>query len=615
MILPSSLLAAFLAALGVLSLHPTETLAANGDLQAARLRCEYRSEPLGVDNVRPNLSWIVTSDLQGQAQTAYRVLVASSLENLNSHQGDLWDSSKTPGDTTYGIVYSGADLQSHQQCYWKVMSWDRDGKPGAWSKPAHWSIGILDPSEWKGEWIGYDAMRHLNSHPPAAPLDDAQWICFPSDTGEEAPQEQRLFFQAWELPHDLKIERATLTAIVDDTATILLNGVEVTDISSLSKPTTEEVGPYLRAGRNTVRIRTRNTGGPTGIAIKLTVTGPHGEKHVLTTDEQWLSLKENDSDWRLRSFEEAPQAHAIGAFGCKPWGKRIIHRDVSAPPSYMRGEFTISQPVRQATVYLASLGLADLSLNGTRVNKDYFSSGWTDYKKRVYYRAYEVTGSIIQGENVWGGVLADGWYSGHIAWGAQRDFYGKKPRFRAMLRVEYEDGTHDTFATNPEWTVTKGPRQLADFLVGEEYDATAEVPDWDKAGAAPVTVASVDVGTEVSPTIEWHPGPHVVEVEEFPAKSVSEPLPGVYVYDIGQNMAGIARIKVTAPKGRRIQIRYAERLNPDGTLYTTNLRLARAIDAYSCKGDGEEIWQARQTFHGFQYVELIGLDEQPPLMP
>ena len=171
----------------------------------------------------------------------------------------------------------------------------------------------------------------------------------------------------------------------------------------------------------------------------------------------------------------------------------------------------------------------------------------------------------------------------------------------------------DVFSTNRDWIVTKGPTQLADFLIGEEYDATLEVPGWDEPGTTPDVLGSVDVGAEVSPELQWHPGPPVVEVGEFPAKSINEPVPGVYVFDVGQNLAGVARIKVRGRKGQRIQVRYAERLNPDGTLYTTNLRLARAVDFYTCKGEGEEIWQPRQTFHGFQYVELSGLDEQPPL--
>jgi alpha-L-rhamnosidase len=587
---------------------------ATGALQSQKLRCEYLSEPRGVDRTAPELSWIVASDVREQVQTAYRVLVASSPEKLASGEGDLWDTGKVDSDATYGVAYAGKKLTSHQPCYWKVMAWDRDGKPGAWSEPATWSVGVLDPQEWQGEWIGYDAHRHLNLNPPSAPLDDAKWVCFPADAEGQAPAETRVFYREWELPAGAEGQRATLVVAADDNATVFLNDVHVAGVTALEHPKTEEVGSYLRPGVNRLRILTRNgSPGPTGLVVKLTVTGVDGKEHVLATDGEWLSAKDDAGDWRKRGFDGAAKAKEIGEYGVKPWGELVIRRDVTAPPSYLRGEFAVTKPVRRATAYLASLGFADLSLNGQPVNKDYFSSGWTDYRKRVYYRAYDVTDAVQQGENVWGAVLSDGWYAGHVAWGAQRDHYGTKPRLRAMVRVEYEDGTHDTFATGKDWTVTSGPVQIADLLVGEEYDATEEVPGWGKPNAKIESVGSVDVGAEVSPVIQWHPGPPVVEVDEFPAQSVSEPVPGVYIYDIGQNMAGVVRLKVRGKKGQRIQLRYAERLNPDGTLYVTNLRLARATDYYTCKGEGEEVWQPRQTFHGYQYVELTGADEQPPL--
>lgn len=584
-----------------------------GNLSPARLRCEYREAPLGVDRERPELSWIVTSEVAGQVQSAYRVLVASSPEKLADNQGDLWDSGKVEGNTTFGVVYDGTPLQSHQQCFWKVRSWDGEGAAGEWSEPAHWSVGILDPSEWQGDWIGYDALRHLNSDPPAAPLHGARWICHAADDPDQAPAETRVYLGLLDLPIDTKIDEASLTVCTDDSAVVLVNGNQVASTPNHEAPKTEQVTTHLRPGRNMVRVRCRNqTQGPTGICIKLVVKTGAGDNYILTTDQRWFSQPEGEEDWQTVSFDGASKVQALGPYGMRPWGQPVIRRDVSAPPSYLRSTFAIDKPVRRATVYLAALGLADLSLNGKLVNQDYFSSGWTDYRKRVYYRAYDVTESLLQGENAWGAVLADGWYSGHIGWGAKRDFYGTKPRFRVMMYVEYEDGQQSTFATDSTWKVTSGPTKLADFLVGEEYDATQEQPDWDQPGGEFAVVNSADSGAELTPEIQWHPGQPVVAVEEFPAQSVSEPQPKVYVYDIGQNIAGMARIKVRGRKGQRVQIRYAERLNPDGSMYVTNLRLARATDYYTCKGTGEEVWQPRQTFHGFQYVEITGVDEPLP---
>ncbi|MCG8449772.1 MAG: family 78 glycoside hydrolase catalytic domain, partial [Pirellulales bacterium] len=578
----------FFAIVGSSYLSHGDLVVRDGDLAALkveRLRCEYRNEPLGVDQPRPELSWIVTSDSRAQVQTGYRILVASKPEILDRNEGDLWDSGKVKSNATFGVVYSGNDLQSHQECYWKVMAWDGEDRPGPWSGPAYWSIGILNQDEWQGDWIGYDALRHLNSNPPAAPLHGARWICHPKDAAGKPPAERTIYLGVFDLPNGLKAKLATLSICSDDSSIVLLNGHEVMRASGPVQPISEEVSPYVRPGRNTVRVLCRNhSPGPTGICLKLNLTAIDGQQYLLVTDDHWFCLQDGGDSWRTRDFEDAVQAHILGPFGTEPWGLPAVRRDVSAPPSYLIGKISIDRPVRRAAAYFAALGLADVSLNGELVNQDYFSSGWTDYSKRVYYRAYNVTDLLKEGENVWGVLLADGWYSGHVGWGTRRDLFGKKPRFSGMIRVEYEDGTSQIFSSNGDWKVTRGPKQLADFLVGEEYDATAEVPGWDKPGGLPEVLGSVDVGAELSPSIEWHPGPPVVEVGKFPAKSVHQPAPGVYVFDIGQNIAGVARIKINGTKGQRVKIRYSERLNPDGTMYTANLRLARTIDFYTCKG-------------------------------
>ena len=132
-------------------------------LSPAELRCEYRVNPLGIDVPRPRLSWIVTSAERGQRQTGYQVLVASSDDILKLDKGDLWDSGQVKSDDTTAIVYGGKPLVSNQRCHWKVKVWDKDDKPSAWSPPAFWSMGLLEPSDWKGEWIGYDKPREATA--------------------------------------------------------------------------------------------------------------------------------------------------------------------------------------------------------------------------------------------------------------------------------------------------------------------------------------------------------------------------------------------------------------------------------------------------------------------
>ncbi len=147
--------------------------------------------------------------------------------------------------------------------------------------------------------------------------------------------------------------------------------------------------------------------------------------------------------------------------------------------------------------------------------------------------------------------------------------------------------------------------------MGETYDARREMPGWDKPGFEARGWMPVDVGAELHPVLQPHPGPEVKVVGRFKPKKITQPKPGVWVIDLGQNFAGVVQLRVKGKPGQRIQIRHAERLNPDGTIYTKNLRSARATDVYICRGDGIETWSPRFTFHGFQYVELTGLTEPP----
>lgn len=134
----------------------SNVIIANTDdhIKPDHLRCEYLVDPLGIDVDKPRLSWQLLSEQQGQKQTAYRLLVASSRENLDKEIGDLWDTDKVKSDESFQVAYKGDHLQSHMQCFWKVMVWDKDEQSTEWSEPAFWSMGLLSPDDWKAKWIG-----------------------------------------------------------------------------------------------------------------------------------------------------------------------------------------------------------------------------------------------------------------------------------------------------------------------------------------------------------------------------------------------------------------------------------------------------------------------------
>jgi len=581
------------------------------------LRCENLIDPLGLGEPVPRLSWIVESGQRGQRQTACRILVASSQKLLSQDQGDLWDTGKVASDETIGTRYQGQPLASQQRCFWKVKVWDKDDRESPWSKPALWSMGLLQPGDWKADWIGYD-----EPHQPMmrkAPLDTAKWIWHATDEPGNVPQGRRLFYYTFTLPDDAKVKQAELCASADDGMQFAINAhvrlsTEPSD-DSWRQARKTQVAAELRPGQNELRVLVENAKpGYAGLIANLTITLENGRTIEHSTDDSWKSTDTPGDDWLTRPLDVSvwPAVRVLGTYGAEPWGKLEYANTFLPPASYFRKEFRIDKPLARATLYATALGLVDMHLNGRRVSEDYFTPGWTDYNKRVYYRTYDVTKLVRRGANALGAILADGWFSGYIGYRGDRDLYGKYPRVRAQLHLEYADGSTADVGTGADWKAATGPVLEADFLKGETYDARLECPDWAEAGCDDIHWHAVNVGSdEVQPLVRAHPGPPVRAIQEFTAREITEPKPGVFVLNLGQNFAGVARLKVSGRPGQRITLRFAERLNPDGTIYTVNLRTARATDTYVCKGKGTEIWQPRFTFHGFQYIEVTGLNSKP----
>ena len=437
----------------------TQSSIISGGVAVKELRCEYRINPLGIDIVKPRLSWIMESNQRGQVQSAYQILVADSEEKLRRNKGELWDSGKVESGKSNQVVYEGEPLKSRMRCYWKVRVWGKEGKSSAWSEPAMWTAGLLKTRDWQAKWIGYD--------------------------------------------------------------------------EELQSPDNKE-----------------------------------------KSDPNALVLP---------------------------------------PPPYLRREFLVGRPVKRAVVYACALGLYELHINGKRVGEDYFTPGWTDYPTRVYYQTYEVTDLIKKGSNAIGAILADGWYAGYLGFGKKRDHYGNKPRLFVQLEIEYENGHIQKVVTDGTWKAGYGPLLESDFLMGEIYDGREEMPGWDTSSfddSSWATVAVTDKSEEIG-MVQSYPGETVQKILEIKPEKLTEPEEGVYVFDMGQNFAGWVRLKVNGKAGTKVVLRFAEILNPDGTIYTENLRAARCTDTYILKGTGKEFWEPQFTFHGFRYVEVTGYPGKP----
>jgi alpha-L-rhamnosidase len=336
---------------------------------------------------------------------------------------------------------------------------------------------------------------------------------------------------------------------------------------------------------------------------KVTVWDELG-KEATSEIAQWSTGLLEEGDWKAKWIGADPE---------------IVRRDKEAiaptltecgTPGLFRKEFVLGGAVKRATVYASARGVFELRIDGKRVGEDLLAPEWTDYDKRIQYRTYDVTGLVAAGKNVIAATLGDGWWSGYVGWQEQRGRYGLlENSLLVQLEVELENGQKVTICSDGSWRCETGPILYSDFMMGETYDARQERMGWDRAGfddgkwlgarevAAPTAALVPQRGEPV----------RVTEVRE--PVSVKAIAKGVFIYDLGQNMTGWVRLflRKATPAGTRVQIRHGERLSPDGTLYTENLRRAKATDVYITRGGSEEVYEPHFTFHGFQYVEITGL--------
>ncbi|MGQ0629395.1 MAG: family 78 glycoside hydrolase catalytic domain, partial [Phycisphaerales bacterium] len=287
---------------------------------------------------------------------------------------------------------------------------------------------------------------------------------------------------------------------------------------------------------------------------------------------------------------------------------------------YLRKDFAIEAPLLRARLHVTALGVYDAFLNGRRIGDHRLAPGWTDYRARLQSQTFDVTALVRQGQNTLGAIVGPGWFCGRAGLFHARAFYGQSPALLAQLELHHADGSLVTVTSDSTWIRHDGPTLMADLMDGEVFDARRELAPLGDASphawCMPEPPATGPAWTLVKTrvearTIRPQPDQPVRTLAELPGKSVTQPAPGRFVFDLGQNMVGVTRIRVREPRGTRITLRHTEMLNADGTLYTANLRGAGATDIYICRGGEEEVWEPRFTFHGFRYVELGGLSVTP----
>ncbi len=591
-----------------------------GNSAPAKLTCEAMQEPLGIDIVRPRLSWQMQDSRRGAKQTAYEIRVADSLHNLAQEKAAIWDSGRVESDQSVNVPYGGLPLKSRQRYYWQVRLWDQTGEASPYSQPSWWEMGMLSPDDWKAKWITRDMPVERGDYDA-----DPKWIWAADDNGathaSPGRHEFRFHFTLPEAPKE-----ATLFITARDNVAAWVNGNQV-----LAPSQEFDYGPHrawgyfqeipvtedLTSGSNVVAAEAIVGKGeplhsnPAGLIALMRVRMPGGGIVRFVSDPEWKTAAAQNGNWYTKDFDDSawPRAEVVAHVGQPPRGEPWP----AQPASVLRREFAVSRQVRSARIYSTALGSYQLYLNGQRVGKDVLAPGWTDYSKRVVYQVYDVTSQVRQGQNAIGAILGDGWYASGLTWNQTRYNFGPPPvRLLVQLEIEYSDGSRDTIISDDSWKGAESPILSSDLYNGENYDARLEQPGWDQprfddskwraAFVEPAPPAAVVVAQDFQP----------IEVEEvLRPKTVKSPKAGVYIFDLGQNMVGWARMRVSGPAGKTVRLRFGEVLQPDGELYTANLRSAEATDYYTLRGKGVETFEPHFTFHGFRYIELTDYPGTP----
>ncbi len=581
--------------------------AAGAGLEVRSLRCEYTVDPIGIDAARPRLSWVLESAGRGQKQAAYQILAGRSPEVT---EPDLWDSGKVESDRTAHVIYAGKELASGERAYWKVRVWDRDGAV-ATSPTAFFEAGLLKPEDWSAKWIGLKPGDR--SDLPKLASKELRWIWFPEgEPARSAPKARRYLRRAFDLPAGRAVKSAFFVGTADNSFVLYLNGREALKGGQWTRFELADLAARLATGRNVLAARVENAGvDPAGFVGQLVVAFDAGEPLVVVTDKSWKASEKGPKGWQTAAFDDQawPAALEAAPFGGGPWKDGLTEKSIARPSgdpaAFLRKTFTLGGAPTRARLYATALGLYEVSINGKRVGDSVLAPGWTDYAKRVPYQTYDVTGLLAAGENAIDAVLGDGWYAGKIGWlKLGHNTYGPlPPHARFQLEAAGADGKVERIVSDGSWKAATGPLLSSDLLDGEVYDARREVGPWRDADVF-----------EDNRRLVADPGPPIRVTRDLRAVKLAEPKPGHWTFDLGQNMVGWARLTASAPAGTTVTLRFAEILNPDGTIYTTNLRAAKCTDRYTFKGGGEETWEPRFTFHGFRYVELTGLPGGPALV-
>lgn len=635
-------------------------------------------EPLGLDVANPLFSWRFTSK-HTMEQACAQILVGSAPGKC-----DFWDSGIMATDRSIGIRYEGHPLQPESRYYVTLYTWDKENIVQEKQTFFETGMLNPKLEAWEGaEWIGapgyYVASDTLSVFTIASTIRIRKGtrggIVFGANDPRLLDREKNEMLIAGEnyiryvlniavSPAQIEIYR--MGYALEDTAdspfavfpvVSVSDGTAVITKENCRKPhklSVEVVGNAAYTYVDGICVDQVETPWYYGTLKNGRQLNPLGTGDV-TTFPRLCSIGYYAGKGSCVSFdglhvfhERKPNAEIITL---DPDGKHLKgeKQEIIDPSCYaipmLRCDFQVKQKLVQARLYATARGIYECSINGRRVGDEYFAPGASQYDKHLMYQTYDVTNYLREGVNGIGCTLASGWWCDAQTYNLRNyNFWGDRVSFLAKLVLIYADGSRQVVVTDPEYWqyYGEGPYRYAGFFNGEQYDARRgaifeqfstpgfrlegmkrpeiikPVPIETNYEDAPVPWPTVNL-TEPDLVGNYQAPVHAAEI--ITAKSMSEPAPGIYIYDLGQEIAGVPLLKLRGKQGQKITIRYSEMLYPhleeygemSGRMLQANLREASNMDVYICNGVGIEIYQPKFTFHGFRYIEISGIDYPPRL--
>lgn len=618
------------------------TLLPAGAQEITRLTTEYMDRPMGIDVKQPVFGWQMQSDRYGAAQTAYRIVTATSKENLENGTY-TYDSGTVNSPASVCIKYNGPELAPCTRYYWQVLVTDERGK--VHESPASWfETGLMGGLWGNAMWIASNKMQ-------LSPYRFDYAIEYDVETAKPGPA--KFIFGAPQ-------EDCYVFVMLDtrDSAKVMLGNAlynketvqHTLNVSNIIPPADATKKHHIRlevrgGGNYDVKVsldgRVISQGNQTSInCMRDSIGRPQarlfgiGYRQPQGFDAVFSNIKLLNYKWDNLVLNSDPKT-----YNAKGDNKAVLWMpgsDVNAP--IMRKNVNVAKAVKRARLYATARGAYWFYINGQRVGDGYLNPGWTDFRHRIMYNTYDVTQMLRQGNNTLGIELGHGWFCDDFGWAGAMwgDQYGYKPSALAMIKVEYTDGTNETFVTDNTWKVYNGgPLYVNNLYHGVIYDARREVDGWKEPGFNDAAWEKVAIlpPPPASTEIQGYVGLEIKNNITLTAKKMTR-IGNRFIYDMGQNFAGVPRLKnMKGRKGQTITIHFAEMLYPEtvpenprapltrehyernkGQMYMDNYRSAISTDYYTFRGAPEgETFEPPFTQHGYRYVSIDGLDEPLPL--